>query len=508
MSSSSHSLKAVSNKDIGKSAKKIDAGDPLFSLSCTSDFQIAASYTAAKICIIVPYRDGIIGKQRRADHLARFSQEFPKIFQGQVSSKPNCKSMSTNNKKEEREIERNDEQSSLSFCGSQRPLVNPNITFNEDIGGDEGSILQCGQHKKKEEKSDDKVHNFEGDSPIDIYIIEQSEDNRKFNRGKLLNVGFDIARHTKDYDLYIFHDVDLLPSSDLKWYYINQCSCHLENIKSSLSGLTATDEPLKISERTTHEAVAYQCPVHIGRVWKRYTSPQYIGGALAFCKKRFMEVNGFPNNFWGWGGEDDEIRRRINKMKFDVMEPNHGSMIDMEAMNLKQKQQFLKFHSETKNMQKWELKDEHETSWTVNGLHDLKYNIISMSFLNNIVVKYTVELPLNNHWTDNFSKINLDNALTDNRSCPSSVNVNNNVIDFSPSSQQTNCKSLSSKNQNSPPLVTDVTHIRPKRKIKSDSTDLQIDVTTTHDSFKLNTNSDERPKQKRPRLKPMKKKGL
>ncbi|GMF12157.1 unnamed protein product [Phytophthora lilii] len=44
-----------------------------------------------------------------------------------------------------------------------------------------------------------------------IFILEQSLDGRKFNRGKLLNAGFDMARN--DYDVYIFHDVDLLPGS-------------------------------------------------------------------------------------------------------------------------------------------------------------------------------------------------------------------------------------------------------------------------------------------------------
>lgn len=40
-------------------------------------------------------------------------------------------------------------------------------------------------------------------------MVEQTADGRKFNRGKLLNAGFDMARD--DYDVFIFHDVDLLP---------------------------------------------------------------------------------------------------------------------------------------------------------------------------------------------------------------------------------------------------------------------------------------------------------
>ena len=53
-------------------------------------------------------------------------------------------------------------------------------------------------------------------SDYHVYIIEQSDDQRKFNRGKLLNIGFDLARkHKPPHDAFIFHDVDLLPQDDL-----------------------------------------------------------------------------------------------------------------------------------------------------------------------------------------------------------------------------------------------------------------------------------------------------
>lgn len=47
-----------------------------------------------------------------------------------------------------------------------------------------------------------------------LYVVEQSADGRKFNRGKLLNIGFDLARR-EGHDVFIFHDVDLLPSHEL-----------------------------------------------------------------------------------------------------------------------------------------------------------------------------------------------------------------------------------------------------------------------------------------------------
>ena len=71
----------------------------------------------------------------------------------------------------------------------------------------------------------------------------------QFNRGKLLNIGYDIAKNSTPthFDSYIFHDVDLLPSSDLASYY----------------GSFPTS------------------PVHIARCWERYSNnPKYFGGIV------------------------------------------------------------------------------------------------------------------------------------------------------------------------------------------------------------------------------------
>ena len=117
-----------------------------------------------------------------------------------------------------------------------------------------------------------------------IYIIEQSKDGRKFNRGKLLNIGFDIARKNKvrlhgdgiknplkkhqssaidlpPHDVFIFHDVDLLPGEDLATYYTKFPSS----------------------------------PTHIARVWNRYSNnPKYFGGIVAFSSSDMKRINGYP----------------------------------------------------------------------------------------------------------------------------------------------------------------------------------------------------------------------
>ena len=141
-----------------------------------------------------------------------------------------------------------------------------------------------------------------------IYIIDQSNDNRKFNRGKLLNIGFNLAtkrtvggKSSNDadkvlisrrpilynHDAFIFHDVDLLPGLDLSRCYIT---------------------------------VPHRAPLHIARVWGRYSNnPKYFGGIMSVTRMQYEKINGYPNNFWGWGGEDDEVQKRceITKMKWE-----------------------------------------------------------------------------------------------------------------------------------------------------------------------------------------------
>ena len=39
--------------------------------------------------------------------------------------------------------------------------------------------------------------------------------------------------------------------------------------------------------------------------------PEMTGGALAISSHQFAQVNGFSNQFYGWGGEDDEFHRRL-----------------------------------------------------------------------------------------------------------------------------------------------------------------------------------------------------
>ena len=39
--------------------------------------------------------------------------------------------------------------------------------------------------------------------------------------------------------------------------------------------------------------------------------PDYVGGVLAMLTPHYKIVNGFSNQYWGWGAEDDNMSHRI-----------------------------------------------------------------------------------------------------------------------------------------------------------------------------------------------------
>ncbi len=104
-----------------------------------------------------------------------------------------------------------------------------------------------------------------------IVIIEQIE-GKPFNRGKLLNIGYD---KFKDYGENFFtHDVDINP---------------LEN----------TIKNIYIKEINDNEIMGIFNSKH-----------DTLGGIIKFKKKIFKKINGFPNNYWGWGVEDKSLQNR------------------------------------------------------------------------------------------------------------------------------------------------------------------------------------------------------
>ena len=161
-----------------------------------------------------------------------------------------------------------------------------------------------------------------GESPYQIVVCQQNE-GAKFNRGSILNCGFQACAPQRG-DSVIFHDVDLLPSQDLRPYYDGD----------NYSGKV----------------------VHIGNLFERYPSEHYIGGVLRMPAETFRKINGFPNLYFGWGGEDDEMGRRLRAHGVNVHKVQEGQLEDLENMTLGQKLDHLRA-TRQKCYNKRELKD-------------------------------------------------------------------------------------------------------------------------------------------------------
>ncbi|XP_029381058.1 beta-1,4-galactosyltransferase 2 [Echeneis naucrates] len=122
-----------------------------------------------------------------------------------------------------------------------------------------------------------------------VYIINQLGEDT-FNRAKLLNVGYTEALKDAEYDCFIFSDVDLIPMDDRNLYH-----CY--------------DQP-------RHFAIA------MDKFGFRLPYAGYFGGVSGLSKKQFLKINGFPNEYWGWGGEDDDIYNRITLNGMKVSRPD------------------------------------------------------------------------------------------------------------------------------------------------------------------------------------------
>lgn len=124
----------------------------------------------------------------------------------------------------------------------------------------------------------------EAEIPFEIIIVHQG-DNKGFNRAKLLNIGY---KENPNFDYYAFHDVDMLPL-DSDYNYI-EGPTHLASMA---------------------EQFGYKLPYE-----------GYFGGVTLFDKESFVKVNGYSNDYWGWGAEDDDILYRCVIMGVETFRKN------------------------------------------------------------------------------------------------------------------------------------------------------------------------------------------
>ncbi|XP_025067523.1 beta-1,4-galactosyltransferase 4 isoform X1 [Alligator sinensis] len=191
-----------------------------------------------------------------------------------------------------------------------------------------------------------------------IYVIHQAG-NTKFNRAKLLNVGYLEALKEENWDCFIFHDVDLVPENDFNMYTCGKQPKHLV-----------------VGRNSTGYRLRYQ---------------GYFGGVTALTRDQFSKVNGFSNNYWGWGGEDDDLRirmtvSRVEMQKMKVMRPSP----DVAKYT-------MIFHTRDRgneeNGERMKLLRQVSRVWKTDGLNSCSYKLLSVEH-NPLYINVTVDFSM------------------------------------------------------------------------------------------------------------------
>ncbi|CAO1437125.1 unnamed protein product [Diamesa hyperborea] len=181
------------------------------------------------------------------------------------------------------------------------------------------------------------LHPFLMKQQIDygIFLVEQTNDG-SFNRAKLMNVGFVEALKLYEWDCFVFHDVDLLPMDDRNLY-------------------NCPSQPRHMSVAV--DTFGFKLP---------YSS--IFGGVSSMTSKQFKTVNGFSNSFWGWGGEDDDLSRRLKHV---------GYHISRYPVNIARYKMLL-HKKEKANPRRYEKLVTGANRFNSDGLNSLKYKVIDL----------------------------------------------------------------------------------------------------------------------------------
>jgi hypothetical protein len=180
----------------------------------------------------------------------------------------------------------------------------------------------------------------------------------------LLNIGYDfITRELPNVNTFVVHDVDILLEEDIVNRYYGEDGHDL---------------------------------VHLGRLikedkYKASSQDKFLGRVLRISKSKFKQMNGFPNTFYGWGGEDDALLHRIeNALVYRPDEPVTG--VEMETRN-----DIFQNKDGRVESNKIEQLILDGIQWKIDGVNSLQYTIEDNVVINERVRKLTVQLNPSQH---------------------------------------------------------------------------------------------------------------
>ena len=134
-----------------------------------------------------------------------------------------------------------------------------------------------------------------------LYLIEQTHENKLFNRGKLLNIGFLEANKNNFSNYYLMSDVDIYPKT--KDIFNIECKKEYRHL---------------------------------------YGNTKTAGGVFTIDSNLFKKINGFSNNYWGWGSEDNDLSDRLKLSKIPINLKHRKKRPDSNVGDLQSKPDYQK----------------------------------------------------------------------------------------------------------------------------------------------------------------------
>ncbi|XP_013412932.1 beta-1,4-N-acetylgalactosaminyltransferase bre-4 isoform X2 [Lingula anatina] len=174
-----------------------------------------------------------------------------------------------------------------------------------------------------------------------IFVVDQRE-GPPFNRAMLMNIGFMESSKLGNYNCFIFHDVDLIAENEFNIY--------------------------RCAEKPRHMSVL------IDKYNYKVLYKDIFGGVTALTREHMQKVNGFSNVYFGWGGEDDDMSKRIR----DKNGPGLSSVPGEIGRYKMIKHQHEK--SNPINSLRWDLLKSTLNMWKSDGLSSLegRYSILKL----------------------------------------------------------------------------------------------------------------------------------
>ncbi|KAI1718376.1 beta-1,4-N-acetylgalactosaminyltransferase bre-4 [Ditylenchus destructor] len=170
------------------------------------------------------------------------------------------------------------------------------------------------------------------------FIVTEQKGEELFNKGRIMNAAFMLAKKL-GVDCVIFHDVDMFPQDDRTPYDCPPTPRHLGAFVSNLG---------------------YQ-------LWYK----EIVGGALAISVEDYLSVNGFSNNYWAWGGEDDDMGKRILSLNYTIERPNGDYVRYSMLKHVKRKRLAPK--------KVYKLLESASTRWVDDGVNQTqKWNVVKL----------------------------------------------------------------------------------------------------------------------------------